>query len=207
MIEHVDTALASWLATIESASTVRFERRIPTGDDESVESDIVLVLGRISEQVDKRDNRIADVRDDDGAVSARQRPERYFELDYSCGVTGPAPRAHRTVGALVQLLVDRDTIPADHVPAPLAALGIPLPVELVAPTVPGAAITVRVVLPIRPAADRDVSAPATSLHLDVSRPDAPTTGQRASSVVVPIEQRRWTTVRRRELIGRRPEGT
>jgi hypothetical protein len=210
MIELVDAALAGWLSTIEPSPEVTFERRLPMGDGDGDGADVrlVLVLGRVAEQVDKRDNRVDEVRGDDGAVVARQRPARYFELDYWCAVTGSATAAHQVLGELVRRLVDHDVVPRDFLPGPLADLGMPIDVELVTPANSAAALAIRVVLPVRPAPDREVSAPATILHLDMSPPPG-TTGERATSDAdpagpepMPMEERRWTTVRRRELIGR-----
>lgn len=208
MIELVDVALAGWLSTIDPAPEVSFERRLPTGDDDRSEVRVVLVLGRVAEQVAKRDNRVDDVRGDDGAVLARQRPTRYFELDYWCAVTGAASDAHQALGALVQRLVDHDVVPPEFLPAPLADLGMPIDVELVTPANAAAALAIRVVMPVRPAPDLEVSAPATILHLDMSPPPGSTESRTAVDAhgrrpeAVPIEERRWTTVRRRELMGR-----
>lgn len=207
MIDLVDVALTRWLATIEPLPQISFERRLPSSDDDA-EVRLVLVLGRVAEQGDKRDNRIDDVRGDDGTVLARQRPTRYFELDYWCAVTGPASDAHRLIGGLVRRLVDHDVIPPEFLPDPLADLGMPIDVDLVSAAGSAAALAIRVVLPVRPAPDLEVSAPATILHLDMAPPPGhgtrpatePADTERPSPV--PIDERRWTTVRRRELIGR-----
>lgn len=215
MIELVDEALVGWLATIDPSPEVEFERRLPTGDDTSPSGvRVVLVLGRVAEQVTKRDNRIEDVRGSDGAVRARQRPTRYFELDYWCAITGPAADAHRTLGAIVQRLVDHEFIPREHLPGPLAELDLSLDVQLVVPSNAAAALAIRVVLPVRPSPDLEISAPATVLHLDVSPPpgaDPATTPDAGGEEPAPtgpevLRERTWTTVRRRELIGRQDGG-
>ena len=207
MIDLVDVALADWLSTIDPSADVAFERRLPSGDDDGDSTRLVLVLGRIAEQVTKRDNRIDDVRGEDGAVLARQRSLRYFELDYWCAVTGPPDEAHRVLGGLLRRLVDHDVVPREFLPAGLVELDAPIDVDLVATGNSAAAVAIRVVLPVRPAPDREISAPATVLHLDLSPPpgdavSAPTSGPGSTTEPVPIEERRWTTVRRRELIGR-----
>jgi hypothetical protein len=75
-----------------------------------------------------------------------------------------------------------------------------------------AAVTLRVVMPVVPSPDRQVGPPATSLHLDmapppvVRRPGAATAPVvTPDRVEVPVEERKWTTVRRRELIGRQQQ--
>lgn len=208
MIELVDEALRAWLGTIDPSAPVDLERRLPTGDDAAADAArLVLVLARVGEQIAKRDNRVADVRGDDGAVLARQRPTRWFELDYWCAATGPAADAHRLLGALVQRLVDHDVIPRQFLPGPLAELGLPVDAGLIAPSSTSATVGLRVVLPVQPTPDREISAPATVLHLDVSPPPgapsaAPTDGEPNEPVAPPpLHERTWTTVRRRERIG------
>jgi hypothetical protein len=167
-----------------------------------------LVLTSVREQVNKRDTEIADLRSDDGRVIGRQASTRFFELDYLCTVGGPARDAHRALGDLLQLLVDHNIVPVEHVPEELAALGYPIDTMLVSPPTSIAALTLRVVLPVQPTPDRDIGPPATSLHLEMTPPPVPkqfgtpkalTTGD---APVGPVPEKKWTTVRRRELIGR-----
>jgi hypothetical protein len=70
---------------------------------------------------------------------------------------------------------------------------------------------VRVVLPVQPTPDRQIGPPATSLHLDMGPPPEPKVRGTAlvpvatpssDDVVGPMPERKWTTVRRRELITR-----
>lgn len=206
MIELADAALEAWLATLDPPVDVTFERLEP-GGPASKRPVLSLVLVALREQTDKRDNHVTDVREGERVV-ARERAARFFELDYLCAVGGPARDAHRALGDVVQLVVDRDVIPAAHVPDELAALGHPIGVELVASAAGvAAAVTLRVVLPVVPTPERDIAPPATSLHLDMVPPPGEPSGRRSAGpeVVVPIEERRWTTVRRRELIAR-PSG-
>lgn len=212
VIEHLDAALEAWLATLDPPVEVSFDR----ADEASARGGskrpvLSLVLTTIREQSDKRDNQVNDVRSG-GRVVARQRATRFFELDYLCSVTGPSREAHRALGDLVQLLVDHEAIPTAHVPDELATLGYPLDVQLVAPASSVAAVTLRVVLPVMPTPDREIGPPTTSLHLDMAPPPvvrrpgtAAPAEPGADRVEVPIEERKWTTVRRRELIGRQQE--
>ena len=218
MIEHADAALESWFATLEPPVEVAFVRAVGESGDAvgAKQATLALTLHAVREQHDKRDNHIDDVRDFDGRVVARQKATRFFELDYVCSVSGEARAAHRTLGALVQLLVDHDVVPIDHVPAALAALGHPVDIELVPAPLPAAAVTVRLVVPVRPSADRQVGPPAVELHLDMRPPpgaERPTTASPPSDgsgdgvdAVPPIGERKWTTVRRREMIRPGQEG-
>lgn len=209
MIEHADAALDAWLATLDPAVDVTFDRVTDAQSGSAKRPLLSLVLTSVREQNDKRDNQVSDVRGDGGRVVARRRATRFFELDYQCAVAGPAREAHRALGDLVQLLVDHDVVPAEHVPAELGELGHPIDVQLVASAAGTAAITLRVVLPVEPTPEREIAPPATSLHLDMTPPPEPrragSTGGRPAAVdagAVPMEDRKWTTVRRRELIGR-----
>jgi hypothetical protein len=204
MIELADTALESWLATLDPPVDVSFER-IDPGAPAGKRPVLSLVLVALREQTDKRDNRVADVREGDRVV-ARRRATRFFELDYQCSVGGPARDAHRALGDVVQLVVDCDVIPVGHVPDELAALGHAIGVELIATPAGQAAVTLRVVLPVEPTPEREIAPPATSLHLDMLPPpgDRGSAGARqvVTAEVVPMDERRWTTVRRREMITR-----
>lgn len=219
MIEHADAALAAWFATLTPPVGVAFERA-EEGGGESADArtgkrpgprpTLLLELTRVREQHDRRDNQIDEVREG-GVVVGRRRATRFFELDYRCTVSGPIGDAHRALGDLLQLLVDHDVVPSSYVPAELHELGHPIDVQLVASPVPAAGVTVRLVLPVRPTLSTDVGPPTRSLHLDMAPPPGRTPGATtgattgaASGDLPPIGERRWTTVRRRELIGSSP---
>jgi hypothetical protein len=213
MIEHLDAALEAWLSTLDPPVDVSFDRPDDAGARSGSKRPVLsLVLTSVREQSDKRDNQVNDVRSA-GRVVARQRATRFFELDYLCSVAGSARDAHRALGDLVQLLVDHEAIPTTHVPDELAALGHPLDIQLVAPASSVAAVTLRVVLPVMPTPDREIGPPTTSLHLDMAPPPVVRRPGMAAAaaepgpdrVEVPIEERKWTTVRRRELIGRQQQ--
>ena len=212
MIEHADAALEAWLSTLEPAVDITFER---LGSDDAGSASraskkpvLSLVLTSVREQTNKRDTDIVDLRSDDGRVVGRQKSVRFFELDYLCTMGGPARDAHRALGDLLQLLVDHDIVPTEHVPEELAALGYPIDAMLVSPASSVAALTLRVVLPVQPTPDRDIGPPATSLQLDMAPPPLPKKfgTQKALPAAetpgVPLAEKKWTTVRRRELIGR-----
>ncbi len=210
MIEHADAALEAWLSTLDPPIDITFER---AGDDGAASRAakrpvLSLVLTSVREQVNKRDTEIADLRSDDGRVIGRQASTRFFELDYLCTVGGPARDSHRALGDLLQLLVDHNIVPVEHVPEELAALGYPIDAMLVSPPTSMAALTLRVVLPVQPTPDRDIGPPATSLHLDMAPPPlskqfgTPKALPAGEPAVGPVPEKKWTTVRRRELIGR-----
>jgi hypothetical protein len=215
MIEHADTALEAWLSTLEPAVDVTFEALPADGaaaQRGSKRPTLSLVLTSVREQLNKRDNQVLDLRSEEGRVVGRQAATRFFELDYLCTVGGPAREAHRALGDVLQLLVDKDVVPDEHVPEELRALGYPIEATLVKSASSLAALMLRVVLPVQPAPEREIGPPATSLHLDMAPPPkprrpgtspaAPVTEPAAEVPVGPIPERKWTTVRRRELINR-----
>jgi hypothetical protein len=209
MIEHADAALEGWLSTLDPPVDIAFEKPADDAAGRAKKPVLALVLTSVREQIDKRDNQVTDLRNDDGRVVGRQSSTRFFELDYLCSVSGPAREAHRALGDLLQLVVDHDTVPNDHVPAELRDLGYPIDVQLVSPATSVAALTLRVVLPVQPTPDRQIGPPTTSLHLEMMPPPeprtvglAPAAGAKPQTPTGPVPERKWTTVRRRELIGR-----
>ena len=211
MIEHADAALEAWLSTLDPPVEVTFERPGDDGGRGAKRPVLSLVLTRVREQIAKRDNQVTDLRSAEGRVVGRQAATRFFELDYVCSVAGPALDAHRALGDVLQLLVDHDVVPVEHVPDELSALGYPIDVQLVSPPASVAAVSVRVVLPVQPTPNRQIGPPATSLHLDMGPPPepkvrgtalVPVAAPPSDDVVGPLPERKWTTVRRRELITR-----
>jgi hypothetical protein len=210
MIEHADAALEAWLSTLDPPVDIAFERPDdgPGSSRANKKPVLALVLTSIKERLDKRDNRVTDLRATDGRVVGRQNSTRFFELDYLCTVSGSPLDAHRALGDLLQLIVDNDTVPVAHLPTELADLGYPIDIQLVTPPMSVAAVAVRLVLPVDPTPNRQIGPPTTSLHLDMGPPPKPR-GKKALPVApeseastVPMGERKWTTVRRRELIGR-----
>jgi hypothetical protein len=213
MIEHADAALEAWLSTLDPPVDLSFERLTDDGTAGSRGAKrpvVSLVLTNVREQTDKRDNQVTDLRTDEGRVVGRQAATRFFELDYQCTAGGPARDAHRALGDVLQLLVDHDVVPSEHVPEELRTLGYPIDATLVGSSSSLAALTLRVVLPVQPAPDREIGPPATSLHLDAAPPPAPRRPGTSTTIAVPaaetpvgpLPERKWTTVRRRELINR-----
>ena len=204
MLEHADAALESWFADLDPPVDISFER-VDEGASRAKRPVVSLVLHGIRERTDQRDNEVRDVRDADGRVVERQRSTRFFEIDYLCTVGGGHRDAHRALGTIIQLLVDHEQVPAEHVPGELAEIGYPIDVLFVSSNTPtpstGSGIVVRVILPVRPAAEREIAPPAVELHLDMTPPPGATSAvaDTPSSVDTPLD-RKWTTVRRRELI-------
>jgi hypothetical protein len=208
VIHHADAALEAWLGGLDGKVEVTFE---PSDDAPSTSrrsTSMSMLLAAVREQTTKRNTETRDVRDDEGRVIERQRATRYFELDYVCRVTGPHPDAHEQLGRVLQLMVDHDVVPAEHLPAELADLDEPVEVCVVAPSTPigssGAALTIRVIVPVRPTPVREIAEPAVELHLDMApapgRTAASPTAPRNDSATEPVPDRQWTTVRRRERI-------
>ena len=208
MIEHADAALAAWLATLDPRIDVAFDT---SADGAGKHPVATLSIRSIRERTKQRDNEVRDVRDSDGRVRSRQRSTRFFDVDYVCSVAGEPVRAHRALGSIIQLLVDHAQIPAEFVPAELTELGHPIDVHLTGGGPPvGAAVVIQVVVPVRPTADRAIAPPAEELQLDLMPPPrprqtavaTPLAGHIAAPVdaVAELAAKRWTRVRRRELI-------
>lgn len=209
MLEHADAALESWFAVLDPPVDIIFERIDEAKGKRPVVS---LVLHGIRERTEQRDNEVRDVRDTEGRVVERQRSTRFFEIDYLCTVGGGHSDAHQALGAIIQLLVDHEQVPDEHVPADLAGIGYPIDVHFVSSNTPvpatGSGIVVQLVLPVQPAAEREIAPPAVALHLDMTPPPGATaapaaatdgTADSADPAEEPLD-RKWTTVRRRELI-------
>ncbi len=225
MIEHADNALEQWLRATAGVTTVEFGDTAtsdtassdtatsgagPSGDAGSAGSRrsgatapvARITLLTLAEKVDRRDREVADVRDGDGRVTARQRALRWFELDYRIAIGGDPRDAHQLLGALVQALVDDDVIAAEHLPEALGALDVPLEIELRSAPVSGRdgpGITVRLVVPVRPRADVEIAEPVHQLDLEMSPPPRRRAGPGTDDEVL-LADRKWTTVRRREMI-------
>lgn len=216
VIEHADAALADWLHTLEPVGDVVFETaEAVDGGGKATAKQVVVTLSirSIRERSDVRDVEVEDVRDDDRRVIERQRSTRWFDVDYQCTPVGDPIAAHRVLGAIIQLLVDHEHVPSKFVPAPV---GGPLEVSLVTPArgATGSAgrhagVVIRVLVPVRPSADTAIAPPAEELALDMMPPPVP----RQAVVATPVvgagvgpafdpDDRKWTRVRRREMIVR-----
>jgi hypothetical protein len=214
MIEHADAALAAWLATLEPRVDVAFEA---TGEKPAKRPIATLSIRSIRERTRQRDNEVRDVRNGEGRIVERQRSTRFFDVDYVCSVAATEPiGAHRALGSIIQLLVDHEQIPTEFVPRELTELGHPIDVHLAGGAAVGAAVVIQVVVPVRPTADRTIAPPAEELQLDMRPPPRPrqtavATPLAAASGAAPVDAvaelaaKRWTRVRRRELIVDRDE--
>jgi hypothetical protein len=213
VIDQADDALERWLCAMLDVDEVDVVAAGDVADTAPSAQRVQVALVAVAERVERRDTEVADRRDDDGRVTARQRSLRFFDVDYRVSVTGDARAAHRTLGRLLQALVDVDTVAGDHLPESLASLGVPIEIALVTPQDRGAesgsALTIRLLVPVQPRADTEIAPPAVALHLDVSPPPGsggprhPDAEDAASRL---LGERAWTTVRRREAIAPVPSG-
>ena len=217
VIDQADEALDRWLCAMLDVATVDFVTSDDHGDASTSarKQRVQVALVAVAERLERRDTDVADRRDDEGRVTARQRSLRFFDVDYRVSVTGEARAAHLTLGRLLQALVDVDTIDAEHLPDTLASLGVPIEIGLVPasspserPGGPATSLTVRVLVPVQPSPDTEVAPPAVELHLDVSPPPGSNDRHprsRADDVASRLlGEREWTTVRRREAIAPTP---
>lgn len=206
MIHHADAALEAWFDASLPKVSVTFDE--PDADNRSRSPRLHLQLSGVREQTAKRNTEENDIRDEAGRVVARQRAIRFFDVDYRCSVSGPHPAAHEVLGALLQLVVDHEVVPVEHLPEPLREIGEPVELTLAAPPSPSASLVLRLGVPVQPTPEREIAPPAVELHLDMlpapgrTAPAADAAedeaAPRAASDV--LDERRWTTVRRRERI-------
>lgn len=211
VIHHADAALAAWFGGLDGTADITFEPPASTTTT-GKQTTMTLLLAAVREQSSKRNTETQDLRDDEGRVVARQKATRYFELDYVCSVTGPHPDAHEQLGRVLQLMVDHDVVPTEHLPAVLVELAEPVEVSVVAPAMSGAtaaSLMIRLVMPVRPTPAIEIAPPAVEFHLDVgpapgrneaSMADTDAAADRPAAPGEPVPERRWTTVRRRERI-------
>jgi hypothetical protein len=208
MIDSADDALVNWLGA-ELSDPVD----VGTPPENAKKATLWLHLHDLRERTDERTDDHDDIRDDDGRVIARQGGPRMFELSYLAIATGPAREQHRLLGTFVQAIVDHAHIPSEHVPEPIRLAERPVLLELLQPEQlvdltaaagsPGhAAVGLQVVVPVRPAPEREIAEPAAELELDARQRFSGRASAHGGSVDdLPSDVvKRWTAVRVRESV-------
>ncbi len=222
VIEHAEAALISWLSDRLDVKDADVGSTRPDGDSQSggarAKAELRLWYLGIAERNEGRTDDPVDVRDATGRVVERQRATRLFEVDYWCALSGGSTATHRALGQLVQTLVDEDVVPGEHVPGELADLGVPLEIRMSDSPRPAPdhlasvlGVSVQIVVPFRPTAERLIASPVTDLHLDVGPPPEPVDWNAAvgneSTDDVSSEPKVWKSVRRTEAIARPARST
>ena len=214
MIEHADAALEAWLSVARTRrSTSRFER---LGSDDAsggrprarARSRSLLHAACASRRTSATPRSPTCGPTTAGWSGAR--PRRGSSSSTTCAPSAGRPARHTARSATCcNCSWTTTSSPSSTCPRSSLRSGYPIDTMLVSPATSVAALTLRVVLPVQPTPDRDIGPPATSLHLDMAPPPLPKKCdsarrrcRRRATPVGPVPEKKWTTVRRRELIGR-----
>ena len=215
VIDEIDGALRSWLTSVVAPTQIDVSFRVPAEQTNQKRPMVCAALYDIVEEESARSNHIEDIRDGTGRVVARQGAPRRFVLSYQLGVvTADASVEHQLLGRILRGGVNVEFLPTDTLPDDLRDAGLSVPLEIAKARRAGAAegmrigdegwrttleLTLRV--PVLPEPITEIAPPAEKLDLGVSREG----GNGASAAVapsdenrVPLAERKWKTVRRRE---------
>lgn len=177
MITEVDDALCVLLGrSLPEGTMVRLDPPKPTWQTERPSKAIDLFLFGLHDDTRGRQSGFDEVRDTRGAVLSRQEPSRRCELSYL--VTARAPKIseeHLLLDVALRTMIFTDILPADCLPAALAATGQPVFVN-VAEKDPGtlwsslgmparAAFVVKISAPFVPEPDTELAPPADKITL------------------------------------------
>jgi hypothetical protein len=218
VIDEIDRALEAWLKSVLKPTQVEITFRV-SPDQQSQRRPLVSVaLYDIVEEESARSNHVEDIRDDTGRVVARQSAPRRFVLSYQISVVvADAAIEHQLLGRLLKGGVDTDSLPVDELPEDLRAAGLSVPLQIAKPRAvdahtpesirvgdPGwrTTLDLTLVVPVLPAPVTEIAPPAEILDLGVSREGGNGKSRAASAPdenhSAPLENRKWTSVRRRE---------
>lgn len=85
----------------------------------------------IREDAARRESGAAAVRDEQGAVTSRRRPPRWFRLSYLVTAWTKRPQdEHRLLSAVLATLLSRQVLAPSELPPALAALGLAIPLTV-----------------------------------------------------------------------------
>jgi hypothetical protein len=217
VIDEFDSALESWLKSALKPTQVEIAFRAPAEQQNQRRPLVSVALYDIVEDESARNNHIEDIRDDNGRVIARQAAPRRFVLSYQVSIVAPdVAMEHQLLGRILKGGVDNDSLPADELPEDVRALGLSVPLQVAKPR-PASALTnntlrvgdegwrttldLTLVVPVIPAPVTEIAPPAEILDLGVSRErgnGAPPASVPDESRGAALENRKWTSVRRRE---------
>ena len=218
MIDEIDGALRSWLTSVVAPAQVDVSFRVPAEQTNQKRPMVCAALYDIAEEESSRSNHIEDIRNDAGRVVARQGAPRRFVLSYQLSVVAAdATVEHQLLGRIVRAGVNHEFLPSDALPDDIRAAGLSVPLEIAKPRPAGAPegmrigdegwrttleLTLRV--PVLPEPITEIAPPAETLDLGVSREGGNGSTDAAPATAiddpnrVPLENRKWTAVRRRE---------
>jgi hypothetical protein len=214
VIDEIDGALRSWLTSVLAPTQVDVSFRLPADAPSAKRPLVCAALYDIVEEESARSNHIEDIRDGTGRVVARQGAPRRFVLSYQVSVvTADAATEHRLLGRIVQGAVDSDFLPSDALPEAVREAELMVPLEVGKPRRAGApeglrigdegwrtALELTLRVPVLPTPITEIAPPAEKLDLEVSREGGNGRAPAPSAPVnpVPLADRKWKTVRRRE---------
>jgi Pvc16 N-terminal domain len=188
VITEVDDALCVLLGrALPEGTMVRLDPPKPTWQTERPSKAIDLFLFGLHDDPKGRQSGFDEVRDERGAVLARQEPNRRCVLSYL--VTARAPKIseeHRLLDVALRTMIFTDMLPVDCLPSGLAGAGAPVFVN-VAENEPAslwtslgmparAAFVVKISAPYIPEPDTELAPPADKIALNSGqgvRPPAP----------------------------------
>jgi len=150
-------------------------------------------------------------RDERDLVTARQRPIRWYTLDYTVVGAGDARVQHQALAALLQVLVDHDAVPAAFTPDVLTTRDLRIEIETGDSmtndehdlTKTHASLRLLVTTPIVPTPNTEVGPPVTELEIEMEKhpaidPEGQPVAADGRAAVPEHISRRWTAVRTRE---------
>jgi hypothetical protein len=93
-----------------------------------------LYLYDIREDLRRRENGLIDVVDEDGRVTSRIRPPRWYKLSYLVTAWTQRPEdEHRLLAAVLACFLSHDYLPSDALVGQLAGITLPVPVTVALP--------------------------------------------------------------------------
>jgi len=218
MIDEIDSALEAWLKSVLKPTQIEVTFRMPPEQQNQRRPLVSAALYDIVEEESARSNYVEDIRDDTGRVVARQGAPRRFVLSYQLSVVvADATVEHQLLGRILKGGVDTDSLPNDELPEDLRAAGLSVPLQIAKLRPSGAnnpetmrvgepgwrtTLDLTLVVPILPAPVTEIAPPAEVLDLGVSREGgngkSPAASAPDESPNAALENRKWTSVRRRE---------
>jgi len=93
-----------------------------------------MYLYDIREDLRRRENGMIDVYDDEGRITARRRPPRYYKLSYLVTAWTQRPEdEHRLLSAVMACFLRQDSLPAEVLAGRLAGTRLPIAVTIALP--------------------------------------------------------------------------
>jgi hypothetical protein len=220
MIDDVDASLRAMLeAEFAKGTAIRFDPPTPEWSDALKGSTVDLFLYDVTEDIERRSADWEDRRGDDGRLTGRQPPVRFYRLSYLVSAWGKTTEDEHALlsGVMRACLLGEVLLPqfckgtlAEEESRVLVRLCLPLAQpparahdlwsSLGQPA--RSSLELAIVAPLRPVLDTDLAAPAEEITLDMKTdPKQGGTYHEAGSSApgtAAATEKRWTTFRIRE---------